>query len=108
MRLQPLFLVPDYGPGDGARPTADGPATDRAADGAEPGPVSEYRHYTDEQLLEERERRLRSAQDTDRPVELLRADHRRGAGTDDRIDQITDELMRRARQRHPSARGRAV
>ena len=35
MRLQPLFLVPDYGPGDGARPTADGPATDRAADGAE-------------------------------------------------------------------------
>jgi hypothetical protein len=85
-RQRPLFLVqdPDRG-GYGASPETGVPPS-----------APDYRHYSDEQLFEERERRLRSqAGSQGAPI------------VDEQVDQITDELIRRARLRHPSARGRA-
>jgi hypothetical protein len=112
MRFPPLFLVPDYGKDDrrGGSPalgtSPDGvPAADGAADDHAASSGPDYRHYTDEQLLEERERRRAQTQ----PTLRIESDPAGSARTvvDDRIDLITDELVRRARLRHPSARGRA-
>ncbi len=100
-RQRPLFLVRDPETDDGRRSPAPGSADGTRVAGASPEtgvPPSapDYRHYSDEQLLEERERRLRSVAE------------RHGAPiVDEQVDQITDELIRRARLRHPSARGRA-
>ncbi len=81
---------------------------DDAGSGATvPPSVPNYRHYSDEQLLEERERRLRSLAEPTLRIETAPTGSHREPVIDDRVDQITDELIRRARLRHPSARGRA-
>jgi hypothetical protein len=71
-----------------------------------PPSAPDYRHYSDEQLLEERERRLRSVAEPMLRIELASGSHEAPV-VDEQVDQITDELIRRARLRHPSARGRA-
>ncbi len=71
-----------------------------------PPSAPDYRHYSDEQLLEERERRLRSVAEPTVRIELTSESHRAPV-VDEQVDRITDELIRRARLRHPSARGRA-
>ncbi len=100
-RQRPLFLVRDPETDDGRRSPAPRSADGTRVAGASPAtgvPPSapDYRHYSDEQLLEERERRLRT-----------QAEHQGAPIVDEQVDQITDELIRRARLRHPSARGRA-
>jgi hypothetical protein len=110
-RQRPLFLVRDPETDDGRRSPAPGSADGTRVAGASPEtgvPPSapDYRHYSDEQLLEERERRLRSVAEPTVRIELTSESHRAPV-VDEQVDRITDELIRRARLRHPSARGRA-
>jgi len=111
-RQRPLFLVQDSDTGDGRRSpaldNAEGTRVDDAGSGATvPPSVPNYRHYSDEQLLEERERRLRSLAEPALRIELASAGSHGAPVIDEQVDQITEELIRRARLRHPSARGRA-
>ena len=114
-RHRPLFLVRDPDTGDDRRSPALGSAgspgsarvTDAAPETSVPPSVPNYSHYSDEQLLEERERRLRSLAEPALRIELASAGSHGAPVIDEQVDQITEELIRRARLRHPSARGRA-
>ena len=93
MRLRPLFLYRDHDDGPpAAAPTAC--------------PV-DYRQYSDEQLTEERDRQQRQLEELTRHLDHPSATGRQLVDADDAVERIDDELIRRARQRHPSSRGLA-
>lgn len=68
---------------------------------------SDYRAYSDDQLIEERERQQRTLEQLTLHPDRSSATCARLVATDGAIEQLTDELIRRARQRHPSSRGLA-
>ncbi len=93
MRIRPLFP---------SRTAPDGP------DGPEPegaGELPDYSRYGEEQLLQERERRQKQLDELTLHPERSPATWSLLASIDAEIERITDELIRRARSRHPSSRG---
>jgi hypothetical protein len=92
MHLRPLFLIR----GNDHRETST----------LEAAPV-DFGGYSDDQLIVERDRRQRDLEEL-----TLRRDHTstscaRLVSLDREVDRLTDELIRRARSRHPSSRGLA-
>jgi hypothetical protein len=77
---------------------------DTPSDTASPSvrPDHDYSRYTDEQLIAERERRMRRQL---QPVlhGTPPSSHGSSIGADADVDRITQELIRRARSRHPSS-----
>ena len=76
--------------------------------GAHPvtGP-SDYRSMNEQQLVTTRDRRRRQLDELTRGADGSSLTGARRAALDAEVEQITDELIRRARQRHPSFRGLA-
>ena len=77
------------------KPTDPSPAPSHA--------TLDYGHYSDDQLIAERERRQRQRDEL-----MLRADGEAATYTlmvsiDGEVERITNELVRRARSRHPSS-----
>ncbi len=87
MQLRPLFLIRGHHHDDSEAPGAD------------------YRSYSDDQLLAERDRRQRRLDELSGAGDQTSVTCSQLVSLDGEVEQMTDELIRRARSRHPSSRG---
>jgi len=95
MQLRPLFLI-------------RGHRHDRHDGSGDPGvAVADYRAYSDDQLVAERDRQQRRLDELTRQQGHPSATCSQLVSLDADVEQMTDELIRRARSRHPSSRGLA-
>jgi hypothetical protein len=83
----------------------------RAKDG-DPSPTTadatpDYRAYDDDELLVERDRQQRRLEELTLHPDPGQANCSRLVGIDGEVERITDEMIRRARSRHPSSGGLA-
>lgn len=90
MQLRPLFLVRNHHHDDSpALATTD----------------VDYRVYTDDQLIAERDHRQRRLEELTRRRDHTTAICSQLVTLDGEVERMTDELIRRARSRHPSSHG---
>ena len=63
----------------------------------------DFGRYSDDQLMAERERRQRQRSELSLHTDAEPAAHTALASIDREVERINDELIRRARSRHPSS-----
>ena len=67
--------------------------------------TADYSAYSDEQLIRERDQQQRQLEELTLHSDRSRATRSLLISIDGEVERITDELIRRARSRHPSSRG---
>jgi len=92
MQLRPLFLIRSHHHDESGDPQVTS---------------TDYSLYTDDQLMAERDARQRRLDELTRQRDHTSATCSQLVSLDGDVEQMTDELIRRARSRHPSARGLA-